>query len=280
MIMKLVRIKGFDIKSLVNPYAQIEFLSGANNLPNNIIKTYWFLSESNFAFYFDGKPLDSNREKYCNQTLLAEMFYFKQIQSLEIQESVRFTQKVCPLVFTNSNVSLLLIKQLINTLLNKNLLTFAKNVTAKESIHSVINIVFVTCYRVYVNDDLFNKYVFKTMKFLELTGQIEAIEKEVFKQFEQLKLLRLGVQYLTALFHKDTRWLNSLNTHIIIKPNKSLPASIANENAFILIFFQTFSDFAFYDFPNEDICLFKDFPHRHFVLPKLYPDEKSTCTCT
>jgi len=42
--------------------------------------------------------------------------------------------------------------------------------------------------------------------------------------------------------------------------------------------FQSFIDI--YTYPNEDICLFKDFPHSHLVFAYIFPDEKLKCTCT
>jgi len=32
--------------------------------------------------------------------------------------------------------------------------------------------------------------------------------------------------------------------------------------------------------PNEDICLFQDFPHSHLVYPFVFPEKKIECTCT
>ena len=94
MTMKLLRTKGFGIKSFESPYAQKEFKSKQINAPNVTNNIYWILSESNFAFYFNGESIYSNEEKYCNQTLLNGMHYFKQIQTLEIHESVRFPQTI------------------------------------------------------------------------------------------------------------------------------------------------------------------------------------------
>ena len=35
-----------------------------------------------------------------------------------------------------------------------------------------------------------------------------------------------------------------------------------------------------YQFPNEDICLFKEFPHTNLALPIVIFDQPASCTCT
>jgi hypothetical protein len=49
---------------------------------------------------------------------------------------------------------------------------------------------------------------------------------------------------------------------------------------FDLILFQSFSNVTYYDYPNEDFCNFKHFPHHRFVLPELRPAYKSQQSCT
>ena len=45
-----------------------------------------------------------------------------------------------------------------------------------------------------------------------------------------------------------------------------------------LIMYSSFT--TFYSYPEEDICYFKDFPHKHLVIPYLYTMRKINCTCT
>ena len=35
-----------------------------------------------------------------------------------------------------------------------------------------------------------------------------------------------------------------------------------------------------FDYPDEDLCLFKEFPHSHLVVPIISPGVKIACTCT
>ena len=35
-----------------------------------------------------------------------------------------------------------------------------------------------------------------------------------------------------------------------------------------------------YLYPDEDICYFKDFPHKRLVIPYIYTTEEINCTCS
>ena len=48
---------------------------------------------------------------------------------------------------------------------------------------------------------------------------------------------------------------------------------------FVLTVYQALSNKSFYEYPNEDFCYFKTFPHQRSVLPTLKPSAKSKCTC-
>jgi len=55
---------------------------------------------------------------------------------------------------------------------------------------------------------------------------------------------------------------------------------INDQDIFNLVLFQMFSNVTYYDYPNEDFCYFKDFPHQRLVLPQLRPSYKTKLTCT
>jgi hypothetical protein len=67
-----------------------------------------------------------------------------------------------------------------------------------------------------------------------------------------------------------TRWMNYLN----LNENLDKPLQLK---------FNMRSDFSFdsiYEYPNEDLCLFKNFPHNRYVYPLLMPGRQLECTCT
>jgi hypothetical protein len=119
--------------------------------------------------------------------------------------------------------------------------------------------------------------LFEQLEALEIIGQINSIQDDLFKSFKQLKLIRFRTQNAKGLLTRKNKWLNSLNSDVI-KIDYNMDKYV--KKGFILSIFQTFSNVTYYDFPDRDFCYFKDFPHQRLVLPKLKPNYKSSCSCT
>ena len=68
-----------------------------------------------------------------------------------------------------------------------------------------------------------------------------------------------------------------MNKDIIVKQED---LNNFNENILVLLIYQSIENVTYYSYPNEDLCLFKDFPHQRLVVPILRPNTKSECTCT
>ena len=61
--------------------------------------------------------------------------------------------------------------------------------------------------------------------------------------------------------------------------------ALADSNPLILKFddwfnFRVFFFTRIYNYPNEDICLFREFPHHRSVMPCINPGQILPCTCT
>jgi len=269
------------LNSIQNSFTKIKFRmeKSINGLFNNI---FWHLTESNFDFYLDGHLLDSN---YCNDTLRSQAFnYFREFHYILLMDSVSYERKICPLVFMNTKIIFLSFQHIRNTFINRNMPTFLNSsLISQKSINVTIYSIRVVGYRIDLNMQFLNRMVFKNLENFEFLGQLDSIESDLFKQFSKLKILRLVVQKLDALFHRDLKWISSLNEKTLINLNSPDPIIIYlnNEiNFMILIFHQSFPNITLYKYPDEDICLFKEYPHNHLVLPQLTPSALFDCTCT
>ena len=82
----------------------------------------------------------------------------------------------------------------------------------------------------------------------------------------------LQVNNMVKFLHSGTKWMTHLNENFNSENNARL---------FILRLVYTKEMVSFdtiYEYPNEDLCLFKEFPHRQLVIP-LFPFlEKETST--
>ena len=87
------------------------------------------------------------------------------------------------------------------------------------------------------------------------------------------------MQHIRAIFKRGSAWIRHLNSGV----NVSLSASTQNLSEYppiVLFLQQTLPKITFYDFPDEDFCLFASFPHQQLVVPILEPGDQISCSCT
>ena len=227
------------------------------------------------------KASQCNEETFWNLTSFLRYFYaaffFK----------VAYPQEgLCPLVFTrNSRIKWLTFNNVINSLLIKNRLTFLNSSSpfSKSSIESLdIQVTYET-----LTSLVLNKHLFKNLKQLNVIEILIGIEQGLLSQFKLLNTLDLTLKNIRELLHEDTKWIGDLNAIRIpsfIDLNNKFMVKKNIRNAFS-IWFNTYHHFGYvfervYDYPDEDLCLFKEFPHARLVFPILMPHKSIKCTCT
>jgi hypothetical protein len=133
-----------------------------------------------------------------------------------------------------------------------------------------------------------NPFAFKTLKYLRVKGNLEQFDENLFENFEEISFISVKSDDLINFFHRGTKWINSINRNLNVTPNFENRRGLSqNINRLVSIEFvvQGWLFFnRFYTFPNEDICLFKNFPHSQLVLPLIIFDpanfRSNECSCT
>ena len=133
-----------------------------------------------------------------------------------------------------------------------------------------------------LNEKILNSNLFRQMRMLRINGVLNGIQSELFKSFFHLKDIDFQLDNIREFFHSGTAWMSHLNS------GKSFNLSQVNLesiklNKFFLRFFYLKEMTSFdplYEYPNEDICLFANFPHQRLVFPILVPGKILECTCT
>jgi len=225
---------------------------------------------------------------YSNSTLLSECNYKGRRNFISSFKSIYFRQfiypkSICTLVFNQSALETVYFTDITNSLLVKNRLTFEDSAD-KVTINTLKNVYFELSYE-RLTLDIFNANLFKYAPRLNLVGILESIDTYLFTNFKNLRTIELKINNLDEFFHQGNRWLPNLNADINVDLSNldELKTKIQSMKFFWLSIyqvkaFQSFIDI--YTYPNEDICLFKDFPHSHLVFAYIFPDEKLKCTCT
>jgi len=251
----LKNIKGFDLNS--NSFEPMNMI---NYKKENIM---WFLLNSNFYFYLNSSEVGSSN---CNAKLPNWSLILK-TWVLELKTDVIFSSQTCPYIFKNCLLDLINI-QISSSLTGENKLGF-QNISAPDLNSTIIHLN-IKLYHTDLNEMFLNRFVFKNLQVLDVNGAINFIQADLFKSFERLGMLRLRTQNAKSIFARDNKWLSSLNP---LWNRQTL------FDVFVMVVYQAFSNVTYYEYPDEDFCHFKLFPHEKQVVPMLKPIFKSKCTC-
>jgi len=273
---QLNNLKGFDLLS--NPFSRISF-SRDSSLENVL----WSIDESNFNFYINNKLLNeqeclSNKNKNWNNLITNSKLSF-----LTLNSGTIYSLKTCPYIFKNTKIITLSLNEIRSSFVDSNLLSFLKleNYSNNNFLNSDIFHADFTLYRVHFDDSLLNEAIFKETKCLDLNGILNGIQNDLFRSFNEMKLLRIRTQHVKQLFAINNKWLEYLNFKMPpIDPDDAEILEKFLDKAIFLIIYQSFSRITFYNYPNEDFCLFMKFPHNKLVFPQLRPSISENCSCT
>ena len=270
-----LNLKGFELNT--PSLAQYVIKSPKNSLVNYSYDIQIY--ESSMDFYVNS--IESNS---CDDFLkwnLTEPKTFFQIKS-EIRGvtiditfiGTQFSEKhICPFYFHNMSFNSLNIRYQINTFYKKNFLKFDK-IPSNYSIFLNPKIKSMFAYNIEKIDidstSFLNKHVFKNLNVLALFGDINYIEKDIFKDFNQLKNIFFNTIYFEKLIRKGTKWISYINygLHVNLNNKSDIDLNI-NKIKMINLNFYTIMNLEMEEillFPNEDICLFEDFPFDQLVI--------------
>jgi len=254
--------KGFDLNS--NPFGQVKI--------NKQFQCYYFQIDSKFDFYLNNTLITSNN---CKPNL-PNLSFTRQARVLILDKiNMNSAETTCPIIFKNTNFVLLSIQMKLS-LIYKNSLTFQNLTFDQDLLNCTIYQTVLSVYRSNLNTKLFNKHVFEKLKVLVIYGVINQIEDDTFKSLKELHLLKIQSQNVRNLFVFNNKWLQYLNQDM-----HTLNLNQIDEiNMFALIIYQSIENVTFYNYPDEDFCLFKEYPHNRLVIPILKPNSKSICSCT
>jgi hypothetical protein len=249
-ILNLKNFKAFDLRS--NPFKEMTNLKNYENI-------IFIIENSELNFIFDSSSSSSN--------------YLFQGYFTIIENSNDFSNHIDPLVFRNSFLNKLRIEGISSSLFNRNEFIFSESKN-NETFKSFILFLDLSVYRIRLTSKLLNEKVYESLFSLELNGIFDSIQDDLFKNLNSLKLLIIRMQHIKKIFMKNNKWLQFLNY------NQKITRPVPFNQTFFLVLYQSLPRVTYYEYPNEDFCYFKNFPHEKIVLPVLKPNHNLTCSCT
>ncbi len=254
--LNLKNIRGFG---MINPFSERKINNGS-----------LFLDDSAFNFYSNENLIDESlcQEISDNEIFVSAFDVFSHMVSLGSNNI--YSNKTCPIHFKNSNINTFRLNdlnqateqlrfvQLNNTQLNCTI----KNVEIFDSVS--LNL----------NNQLFDMNLFSRINSLLVDNSIlNDIQDDLFSDFNELKSIELKLNNFKDFVEQSSmKWLNSLNTNVTTDSNNT------DDQRQMFI---TLTDLiSTYEYPDDDLCKFKDFPHERLVFPVINTKPNLNCTCT
>ena len=276
-------LKGFDLNSSFS----IDYSLSTNYTINYLFEIH----DSEFQFFFNDRLKVSCKDFFepksffqmnLNKSLIEmNFYYFKTSKS-----------PICPLYFKNMTIYRLSFNYQINTFYKKNYLKFYRNNNTDMNFLNANVDELWTYNNVKIDIDsnsFIDKYVFHNVKKLAIFGEINSIEKGIFKSFKQLRNVYLDIIFFGKLSRKGTEWISSINfdLHVNIS-NKSEFDLNMNKTRMIHLSAMTITNLVKEAitgsiFQDEDFCLFQNYPFHQLVLTNVrllrkWFNPKYTCT--
>ena len=257
-------VRGFDLNSI--------------KIPSRVPKTQLMLSYAKFSVYQHGRALSK-----CNvDTFNASLNFLASFSSLYFRH-VKYATQMCPLAFRQIAATKIFFTDITNSLLATNRLTFShvSDSTGLELEH-LVNLYFEIYYESLTRDLLYPA-LFRNVNSVSLTGVLERIEADLFRDYPKINLVLFKISNLRGFFHAGTQWMNSLNSHVRVNLSSPTDVKLNIKKLWVLVLEHPTSFVSFdqvYEYPDEDLCLFREFPHDRLVYPILYPGKQINCSCT
>ncbi|CAF1056844.1 unnamed protein product [Brachionus calyciflorus] len=242
--------------------------------------------EKNFLFSPKIKPdsklrmtfVDSSLALYNSKKALPDFCStnsnnFISIEEISFIQRIKYT-KISPTLFENIELNTLKFNQFVNTFYLKNFINFFN-----EKVNSKIkNLILMENENLALDSNIFHRDLFYFTEAIELNGNIKSIQRNLFENMTNLKSITLTYYYKFNLFYHGIEWIKSINKDLDIEQNR------INQSRLVKIQIFTFSDSRndpkLKLFPDEDFCLYSDFPFNQMTMLNIQNRLKSNESCT
>ena len=270
------------------------------NLSDSIVETtgikYLTCYECLMNFFSNGKLIKSCEDlSRSNSTIMSifqmKLYDFENLWYFALENN-EFPTDICPLVFENANISYLHVTELVDSFYKKNILRFT-NDTFNHLNSTIIHLQLNKVENINLDLKILNPYVFKKLEVIYVFGSLKSIDKSIFIELEDLYEIRLDSAYFRKLVHGNgVDWINEMNKEYEQVDLRNITEISESKDIikYINIYcFENLKEIPLFEvFPDEDFCIYKDFPFDRLVILAQYCEtskiielintEEFTCT--
>jgi hypothetical protein len=197
---------------------------------------------------------------------------------------ITYTSKVCPYIFRNTNLKELGLYEITRSLILMNTFEFIDtnktnsvvfNMNTQRLEKLILSVAFER-----ISFKMMPKNVFENVKIINLHGIITGIDESLFESFKKLRLLLVNSENFRTFFYQaGTKWINAINSDIKLKNNDNIK-QYEDRIVTLVLHDETKPLKKVYAYTDEDICLFKNFPHLQLVYPVIMIEDQFECSCS
>ena len=262
-------IKGFDVK----------FLGESYNMSKNSSINVISLSDCRLNFYHNKKKINSCQDfSDYNITQIASIFQISfNVSDITKQfefKKVEYKENICPLLFNNSKIRNVIFNDLTDTFYKKNVLTFS-NETYQKINSSIKGVILFNSYNVNIDLNLFHQSVFCDLGSLFLaSGSIKSLSLDIIKILKRLNYIKMDPMIFKKINHKQgIEWIRlmnfGLNVNFSKEPNKQdREHFLKRKDIDIEKRYNKPHPEITAIIPDEDFCIYVDFPFNQLVVIK------------
>ena len=271
MVVVIQNINGFNLN--------LENLSQNNDI---VLENLVYLNDINFDFYINNSLITREMCDFVNFKETEETI-FGNIRFLHFNDDIFYRKNICPFIFNNTHLIGLSLSKITNSLIFKNQIEFLDINKKTDELYLNVNINYITLgfFNEQVSSKILSRHIFKNAVFLSIIGSINSIQEGLFSSFKKIRFLNFQLDDLKYFFQTGIEWMKYLNEDLNVNIENNLEFRLNFKRTIYQQFSENQSPFRKnYEYPSQDMCLFKDFPHRQLVYPLINPSKRIECSCT
>ena len=260
-------IKGFDV----------QFLGEIYNMPEKSFSVI-ALSDCNLNFYHNKKKINSCQHfSDLNITEIRSIFQISFNNASDVSKRIElrnidYKENICPFVFQNSKITMVLLNDLMDSFYKKNVLTFS-NETYPQLNSNIGRVEIHNSYNIELDMKLLHQSVFYNLQRLYIaSGSFRSISLEIIKNFNKLIHIRIHPMIFKKINHKQgIEWIRlmniGLNVNFSKEPSKEDREHFLRKKQIELERIVNNPHISFKELlPDEDFCIYVDFPFNQLVI--------------
>ena len=240
--------------------------------------SYLSINNSTLDFYYRNKTFDWICDLVLSDFKLKPLFSSFRSVFLGQLDKVRYPAKLCPVVFKDANLESLYLFNLTQE--NRpNFLQFNSSFFPISSLNSVINNLHIQSSHIRLDNELLDRNVFKYVRKLSIEfSSLAFIEPDLLKWFKSLRQINLWLfNFGEFIRGSNNKWLHYLNHDLNVNLSNANQVDSYRDKQILLELNDEKNE---YEYPDEDFCLFKYFPHHKLVYPLIKSNKNLNCSCT